>query len=143
MASQRSISSIAEFCKAQISSLAATLIDFAVTALLFHFLGVYSVWSTFLGSVTGGVVNCVVNYKWTFRGNEQSKLNVAIKYCLVWCGSIALNTWGTAIGTRVLSGNNDIGLDSVLISKVIVAVLVAVLWNFLMQKYFVFKKNKK
>ena len=84
----------------------------------------------------------LINYKWTFKGNEQSKLNVAIKYCLVWCGSIALNTWGTAIGARILSGKNDIGLDSVLLSKVIVAVLVAVLWNFLMQKYFVFKKTK-
>ena len=120
MASKRNISSIAEFCKAQISSLAATLVDFAVTALLFHFLGVYYVWSTFLGPVTGGVVNCVVNYKWTFKGNEQSKRNVAIKYCLVWGGSIALNTWGTAIGARILSGKNDIGLDSVLLSKVIV-----------------------
>ena len=142
MASQRRISSIAEFCKAQISSFAATLIDFAVTALLFHFFGVYYVWSTFLGSVTGGVVNCVVNYKWTFSGNGQSKRNVAIKYCIVWVGSIVLNTCGTAIGTRLLSGKNDIGLDSVLLSKVIVAVLVAVLWNFLMQKYFVFKKQK-
>lgn len=142
MSSKRTVASIAEFCKAQISSLTATLVDFAVTALLFRFCGVYYVWSTFLGSVTGGVVNCVVNYKWTFNGNGQSKRRVAIRYCLVWGGSIVLNTWGTAIGARILSGKSDIELDSVLLSKVIVAVLVAVLWNFLMQKYFVYKKRK-
>lgn len=142
MASKGRAVSITEFCKAQISSLAATLVDFALTVSLFQFVDVYYVWSTFLGAVAGGVTNCVINYKWTFSGNGRSKRDVAVRYGFVWVGSILLNTWGTAIGARVLSGETGMGLDSVLLSKVIVAVLVAVLWNFLMQKYFVYKKQK-
>lgn len=142
MGMKGSIGGIADFCKAQISSLMATLVDFVMTAFLFQIIGVFYVWSTLLGSVTGGIVNCIINYKWTFSGNKQSKTSVAIKYFIVWIGSILLNTWGTAIGARMLSSKTDIGLNSVLLSKIIVAILVAIFWNFLLQKYFVYKKHK-
>ena len=142
MLGNRRIGTFVEFCKAQISSLVATSIDFAVTAFLFQVCEVYYVCSTFLGAVSGGIVNCIINYKWTFYGCRQSKVAVMLRYSLVWIGSILLNTWGTAVGARVLSGNTLVELDSVILAKVIVAVLVAVVWNFMMQKYFVYRKRK-
>ncbi len=134
---------VCEFGKAQVSSFVATLVDFAVTSLLFQIFGLYYVYSTFVGALAGGLTNCVVNHKWTFRGNNRSKRSVAFRYLFVWCGSIALNTWGTAAGVRLVSEWESAGLDTLLIVKAVVAVIVAVFWNFLMQKYYVYRKGKR
>ena len=57
-----------------------------------------------------------------------------MRYFLVWTGSILLNTLGTFLLTE-LSGVYFI------IVKAVVAVAVAVLWNYQMQRIFVFKKR--
>ena len=49
------------FIKAQLSSYVASLIDFLVTILLVKLSGLFYLYATFLGSVVGGVVNCVIN----------------------------------------------------------------------------------
>ncbi len=134
---------VIEFCKAQVSSGISTFVDFVLTALLFQFFGVYYVFSTFAGSVAGGIVNCVINHKWTFRGNNRDARNVAVRYLIVWAGSIALNTFGTAVGVRLVSEWETAGLDTLMIVKAVVAVIVAVFWNFLMQKYYVYRKREK
>ncbi len=132
---------VLEFCKAQVSSVIATMTDFGITALLFQFFGIYYVCSTFVGSVTGGIVNCVINHKWTFKGNNSSTRSVAFRYLIVWLGSIVLNTVGTAAGVRLVSQLETAGLDTLMIVKAVVAVVVAVFWNFLMQKFFVYSKQ--
>ena len=119
-----------QFCKAQASSLLATVADFGVTAFCIHCFGIYYVWATFIGAISGGVTNCLVNYSWT---------SVALRYMLVWIGSILLNTWGTAYGVSFVAGWHPEGMDVVLLVKAAVALLVGVLWNFLMQKYYVYK----
>lgn len=134
---------VAEFLKAQFTSVTATVIDFMLTAVLFQFAGVNHVLSTFTGSVAGGVVNCVLNYRWTFQGDRPSKKWVALKYSMVWIGSILLNTYGTAIGVKLFSDAGRVELSTVMSVKVVVAILVAVFWNFAMQKYFVYKKLKR
>ncbi len=141
--SQRGKNIVCEFGKAQASAFIATAADFTITALLFQSFGVYYVYSTFIGAISGGVTNCVINHKWTFRGNNSSKLSVALRYLLVWCGSIVLNTWGTAVGVRLVSEWENSGLDTLMVVKAVVAVFVAVFWNFLMQKYFVYRKGKR
>ncbi len=128
-----------EFCKAQVSAFVATIVDFAVTFVLFFWFS--EMWSTLFGAISGGVVNCVVNHKWTFRGNNCSMRGVAVRYFIVWCGSIALNTAGTTWGVRMLSDTPSADHSTLLIVKAVVAVVVAVFWNFLMQKYFVYRKS--
>ena len=83
------------FIKAQLSSYVASLIDFLVTILLVKLSGLFYLYATFLGSVVGGVVNCVINYGWVFHEDDCKKTHVALKYLFVWGGSILLNTWGT------------------------------------------------
>lgn len=132
-------STTVQFCKAQASSLLATAVDFGVTALLISWLETYYVWATFLGAFSGGVTNCLVNYQWTFRGSGRGKTSVALRYTLVWVGSLLLNTWGTAYGVSIVAGWHPEGLDVVLVVKAVVALLVGVLWNFLMQKHYVYR----
>ncbi len=129
---------IIEFCKAQLSSLFSTMVDFVVTAILFQFFGIYYIFSTFIGSVSGGCVNFVINHKWVFRNCNQSKCYAVLKYMIVWSGSILLNTAGTAIGVKFCPDWTGSELDVVVVVKLIVAIIVAVFWNYIMQKYFVF-----
>lgn len=126
---------LVKFCKAQCSAWIASGVDFGVTLAL-NALGLWYGYATFTGAISGGVTNCCINYRWVFHAFGMKKKNVAFRYMLVWSGSIAFNTWGTYLLTE-LSGMNFI------ISKIIVAVIVAVLWNYQMQCRFVFLSNHK
>lgn len=122
---------ILTFSKAQFSSWVASAVDFAVTILLAEMIGVWYAYATFIGAISGGITNCCINYRWVFHAFGMKKKYIAVRYMIVWGGSILLNTYGTYFLTE-LSGFNFI------ISKVIVAVLVGLFWNYQMQCRFVF-----
>lgn len=133
---------IKEFIRFQLSSEITTLLDLGLTFCLSHFAGLYYVLATFTGSVTGGVCNCIMNYCWTFRPKDyHQKKEIACKYLIVWLGSIALNTWGTYIFTelmtRLISGLNISYVF--MLPRIIVAILVGCLWNYRLQKIFVYR----
>lgn len=131
-------SEILKFCKAQCSAWIASAVDFGVTILLANFCGLWYAYATFIGAISGGITNCSINYKWVFHAFGMKKKYIAMRYTIVWCGSIVLNTCGTYALTE-LSGQNY------LISKVVVAVIVAVFWNYELQNHYVFhaKENKQ
>ena len=120
------------FVKAQLSAQVATLVDFLVSLLLAEVLGMYYVVASFLGALIGGLVNCGVNYRWVFNAEGLKKKYVVLKYFAVWTGSILLNTLGTYSLTE-LSG------QYFLIAKALVAVCAAVLWNYQLQRLFVYR----
>ncbi len=134
------------FVKAQLSAQFASLVDFVVTILLVKLFDVFYLYATFTGSVVGGMVNCTVNYGWVFKADGIKKVHVALKYLFVWGGSIMLNTWGTFALTEWLTDmkwvNGLLGyyVDNVFIlSKIIMAVLVAFVWNYQLQRIFVYR----
>ncbi|MDO5446681.1 MAG: GtrA family protein [Prevotellaceae bacterium] len=120
------------FAKAQVSAVVATCVDFGLTILLAQCFGVYYFYATMIGAISGGVTNCVINYKYVFEDAHQHKRSVAIKYLEVWLGSIALNTFGTYALTELLHIH-------FLFPKVVVAILVAVLWNYQLQRFYVYR----
>lgn len=134
------------FLKAQLSAQFASLVDFAVTVVLAKCFLLFYLYATLIGSVVGGMVNCVINYRWVFQGSSCKKSFIMMKYLFVWIVSIALNTWGTYFLTewltkmpwlnRLLSTYVD---DLFILCKVIVAVLVALFWNYQMQRLFVYR----
>lgn len=127
--------------RAQLSSACATLCDFITTAILFRYAGWNYVWSTVLGAVAGGTLNCAINYRWTFRGTSKSKKTVAWRYVVVWCGSMTINAWGVALLVWLVTpAGQAVYLSTLMYCKVVVAALVAVFWNFIMQKFWVYKK---
>ena len=107
------------FLRAQLSAQMATIADFLVTILLVRLFDVYYVYATLAGAIYGGIINCIINYKWTFK-SKGKKTHVAVKFIIVWVCSIWLNTWG-------------------IIPKVVVAVIVALFWNYNMQRFFVYR----
>ncbi|MCF0197758.1 MAG: GtrA family protein [Bacteroidaceae bacterium] len=127
--------------KAQLSAATATALDYAVTAFLFRFVGFSYGASTLCGTASGGLLNCAINYYWTFSGNNVRKRNVLFKYLVTWLVSIVLNTEGTVWMTALLEHTGmPAGLSTLMTARIIVSVLVAVLWNFLAQKFFVYRR---
>lgn len=124
------------FAKAQCSAWVASAVDFGLTFTLASIAGLWYGYATLIGAVCGGLVNCAINYRWVFHAFGMKKKYIAMRYMFVWVGSIVLNTYGTCQVTE-LTGMNY------LISKTIVAALVAVFWNYHLQRTFVFHANRK
>ena len=125
--------SLSQFIKAQVSASSASVVDFLVTIFLTEVVYLWYVYSTFISACSGGICNCVTNYKWVFKVKDKKKKDIAWRYTLVWGTSIALNTMGTAF----IKESFDINY---LYSKIITAICVAICWNYQMQRKFVFKK---
>ncbi len=131
--------------KATATSQVSAWTDFIVSLVLFEFTPLGPLYSKAIGATTGGVVNCFLNYKWTFRGNEVSKRMVAIKYALVWVGSLLLNSYGTEFVHYLFAnwqwllsiGFKDAGCF--MAAQLLVSFIVSVFWNILLQRYFVFQ----
>ena len=120
------------FCKAQLSAQVATVVDCAVTLFLAEVCGLWYVYATFLGALSGGIVNCALNYRWVFDAVGLKKKNVVYKYFMVWAGSILLNTAGTYLLAEA-SGQYFI------YAKLAVSISVALLWNYQLQRLFVYR----
>ena len=95
------------FIRAQLSAQIATFVDFLISILLNQCANVYYAYATLIGSISGGLTNCAINYKWTFQTEDCSPIPVIIKYTLVWIGSIGLNLWGTYLLTEFLTLQNS------------------------------------
>ncbi|MBR1401117.1 MAG: GtrA family protein [Prevotella sp.] len=121
-----------KFCKAQLSAQVASVFDFAVSLFFAEVVGIWYVYSTFIGALSGGILNCIVNYRWVFNAIGLNKKHVAIKYFMVWTGSILLNTGGTYLLT-------EFSKSYFAYSKIVVAVIVGLLWNYTMQNFFVYR----
>lgn len=133
------------FLRAQLSAQMATVSDFFVTILLVSLFDIYYVYATLTGAFCGGIVNGIINYKWTFK-SKGKKTNVAAKFIIVWLCSVWLNTWGTYALTESLAKipwvRDTLSLyfgDFFIIPKVIVAIIVALFWNYNMQRWFVYR----
>lgn len=122
------------FLKANMSSVLASGCDFVVTVVLVQWGGMEAVWAAASGTVTGGVINFIVNRQWVFGGQHTKALRQAGRYLLVWAGNLLLNTGGVYL----LASYGGIHYA---VSKVVTSLLVAFLYNYPMQKNFVFSNN--
>ncbi len=123
------------FTKAQGSALVATVADYFMRIVLNKIIGLSYINATFFGALTGGIVNCCINYRFVFSGNDTRKRDVAWRYFAIWTGSILLNTSGTAFFKEVL------GVKAYF-AMLITSAIVAVCWNYMMQRMFVFRSKK-
>jgi putative flippase GtrA len=117
--------------KSQVSSLLSTVVDFLITFALTELFKIWYLLSGIIGTVSGGIINFLINRHLVFGSSGQKGLHQASKYILVWIGYLKLS----ALGYYILS---DCFKINYLISKVITSVLLGLTYNFLLQKYFVF-----
>lgn len=120
-------------------------VDFGVSFATFAWLYFPASYAAAAGAISGGVVNCALNYKWTFRASNCPVVNVMIKYAMVWVGSLLLNTYGTEWLNTLFTDNTLLDSWGVArnlrftVARLTVSLLVSLFWNLLLQKIFVYR----
>jgi putative flippase GtrA len=120
------------FYKYNIVALIATSLDFISFIFLNDILNLWYVFATIISVSMGGVTAFLLNRNWVFPDTNKPVTTQAIQYVTVWSGSLVLNT----IGLYLMVENSAL---TEVVSKLIIAILVGVSYNFLMSKYYIFK----
>ncbi len=124
------------FSKAQVSALAATVVDFGTLVFLVELLHAAYPFGVATGAFAGAITNFFLNRHWSFQAVGSPLRGQALRYVLVSAGSLVLNTLGVIFWTEALQ------LHYVQ-SKVLTAVLVGVLFNYPLHRDFVYRSKKK
>ena len=107
-----------------------TSLDFAVLAALVELGGVDYALATFIGTVVGSTSNFAINRAYTFRARSGNVAGQATRYLATQLGSAMLHTSGVWLlahaGVRYL------------VAKVAVAIAAYLVWNYPMNRRFVF-----
>ncbi len=120
------------FIRAQIVSLTATSVDFMISILLHHVFSIYYVTATTVGSICGAFTSFSLGRNWAFLNKNGRIRKQAFRFVVISGFSIFANT----TGVYFFKENFDI---SFLASRIIVALLIGVFFNFFMNRYFVFR----
>lgn len=121
------------FFKAQASALISSGADYLVLICLVQFFSVEKFTAGIAGLVVGGVTNFIINHHWVFEKRSDNLVARMIKYFLVWAGNFVLNAAGYK---WMLSTFPDLYY---FISRVAVAIFVGIFYNYVLQRWFVFK----
>lgn len=123
---------IITFAKAQIASLIASIIDYWCTVISVEIIGIWYVWASAIGTVIGGITNFSLGRNWVFRSRDKRRQSQLIKYLIVWTGYLILTTSGVFLLTHYTRLNY-------VISKAMVSLVMAISYNYPLQKKFVFR----
>lgn len=132
--------------RSSVSSQICGWIDTLISFLAFAVCHLTPFLSTAIGAFIGGICNCTINYKYTFHANGVDLRVALVKYIFVWTGSLLLNSFGTQYiyhwvhDWHWLQETVGIAKDGIFLAvRLSVALAVSLVWNFLLQKNFVFK----
>jgi putative flippase GtrA len=118
--------------KHQLVSVFTTLVDYATMIVLVSGFGLGPVAGTVVGAAVGAITNFALGRWFTYRAQQQPVQGQAIRYAAVALMSLAWNGLGEHLLAVVL------GMQYI-VARVIVGILVSLVWNFPLQRYFVFK----
>lgn len=135
------------FMRSTVTNQTSGWVDFGVSFAMFAWLGIQPFWSAAIGAIMGGIVNCILNYRFTFHAQDCPWKAVIIKYAMVWVGSLLLNSFGTEGVYWVLSrwhwlemlGFRPDGYFTA--ARLFTALAVSLGWNFVLQRNFVYRQT--
>jgi putative flippase GtrA len=117
----------------QLGALVAGGVDFGVMIFSVEALG----WSAVAGTVTGATLGAATNFAmgraWIFRADSDGAAGQALRYAVVSAASAGWN----ALGEHLL---HDVARVQYVLARALVAVAVSLLWNFPVQRRFVFRE---
>ena len=139
---------VTTFLRSSIASQIASWIDMGLGFVFFAWVHLEPWISTAIGAAAGGIVNCCINYKFTFHASGVPVKAVAVKYAMVWVGSLLLNMFGTQLLFMLFEqmpfleqiGFRPNGYYAA--ARALASLLVSLFWNFIMQKNFVYQANR-
>ena len=128
-----STAAIFTFLRAQVSAFTGGVCDYLIMVFLTEAFGVYYTASIIISGILGAVVNYSINRYWAFNATRSTKRTQLSKFVLVVMGSIAIKDAGTFLFTELLHLDYKI-------SKLVVDAITSLGFNYVLQKYWVFKK---
>lgn len=121
------------FSRSQVASLLATTLDYGTLFLLVEVFHVWYVIATATGAFLGAVTNFLINRHWSFGASHGKWSRQATRYAVVSSGSLILNTGGVYAVTEHFHLYYSV-------SVVLVSILVGILFNYPLQRYYVYKR---
>ena len=143
----KSDSLVPTFLRSILSSQCSSWTDMLISFAAFAWLHLTPFLSTAIGAFVGGVVNCVINYRFTFHATDIPWKAVVMKFALVWAGSLLLNSYGTHLLYYLFTQWDwliDMGFRPdgfFAAARLLTSLIVSLVWNFLLQRYFVFRNT--
>ncbi len=127
------------FGKAQVSAMMGGAVDYLIMIILTELFHVHYTISIAIGGIIGAVVNFTLNKTWSFQSKDlkyksSTKMQLA-KFVFVVLNSILMKSSGTFLISTFLNLDYKI-------SRIVVDLFVSIVFNYSLQKYWVFKKNK-
>ena len=124
------------FLKANVASVVASLLDYLVSIVLLSYFSADAMVAGITGTICGGICNFLIGRNWVFDSAGNKVAGQVLRYFIVWTGNLVLAAMGLYILVRLLGAN-------FIFSKVSVSLLVAVCYNYPLQKRYVFKNNRR
>ena len=128
---------IATFIKAQVSAFIGGTTDYMVMICITEFIHLHYTISIVISGIIGALVNFSINKSWTFisKSSPYSKSfdKQVLRFTIVVLNSVLLKSTGTFLIT------NYMGIDYK-ISRIIVDLFVSIIFNYSLQRFWVFKK---
>ena len=121
---------VARLLKAQLSNIAATGAEFALVALLLT-TQIYYLVAAALGAVLGAVIDFSIKKWWAFSARGGMLRTQMLRYTVVSAASAGLNC---AVAYALVDGLKMLKLPGVILA----AAIIGVVWNYPMQRFFVF-----
>ncbi|MEN6619346.1 MAG: GtrA family protein [Rikenellaceae bacterium] len=126
------------FTKAQVSAFTGGVTDYMLMIFLTEFYHVHYTISIAIAGIIGSIVNFSLNKSWTFHSKDipyKNSINKQLlKFVSVVINSIVLKSSGTYFITTFF------GIDYK-ISRIITDLFVSIVFNYSLQKHWVFKKT--
>lgn len=119
----------------QVGAVAATAVDFGTMILCVQAHLLSPVAATSVGATLGAITNFGMGRTWIFRNRSASVASQAGRYAIVSAASAGLNVLGEHLV-------HDRAHVQYVLARTLVAFAVSLLWNFPMQRHFVFHEGK-
>lgn len=133
--SRRTLRRVLEWIRHHISSIVATGVDFGAMIASVELLRLSPVTGTVIGAAIGGVSNFFLGRHFTFRSRSKEVTSQALRYALVSATSLGLNALGEHLFIILAPSHYVLG-------RILVAATVNNLWNYPIQRFFVFAERK-
>jgi len=130
---------ILTFSKAQVSASIGGGVDYLTMIFFTELFNIHYTISIAIGGIVGAVVNFSLNKYWTFHSKSQTYRNTTstqlLKFAIMVVNSIVLKSSGTYFLTTIFKIDYKI-------TRLVVDLIVSILVNYNLQKFWVFKKNR-
>jgi putative flippase GtrA len=123
------------YLKAQATAIIGSIIDFLITIFLVEAFSATYVPANLAGNICGAVTQFFLARTWAFNAENGKISSQIFRYIISWVGFLLLSAGGVYSLTHFVQLNY-------IVAKTITSVFLGLTYNYVMQKKFVFAKQK-